>query len=89
MTDVPWGTFAVNAAGSYAFGVLAAAAPSWLLTLGGVGLCGALTTFSTFSFESVRLLEQGRTGRAVPNVLGSVSGALVAVVAGHALGALG
>jgi CrcB protein len=86
VADVPWGTLAVNVAGSFVLGVLAAAAPAWLLTLGGVGLCGALTTFSTFSFESVRLLEQGRTGWAVLNVLASVGGALVAVAAGHALG---
>jgi CrcB protein len=49
----PWGTLAVNVAGSLLFGGLASAvatgaAPTWLLSLVGTGFCGALTTFSTF-----------------------------------------
>ena len=60
----PWGTFTVNVLGSLVLGATAAAvtlhgAPGWVLTLVGTGLCGALTTFSTFGFETVRLVEDG------------------------------
>lgn len=68
----PWGTVLVNVAGSFLLGLLAAAAPGWLLTFGGVGFCGALTTFSTFTFETVRLVEQGRPLHALANVAISV-----------------
>ena len=60
----PWGTFTVNVAGSAVLGsVLAAgsvgALSPTLVALLGTGLCGALTTFSTFSFETLRLVQQG------------------------------
>jgi CrcB protein len=60
----PWGTFVVNISGSLLLGFLTGlalyhafgGAPRvWL----GTGFCGAYTTFSTFTFESVRLLEEG------------------------------
>ena len=84
---LPWGTFVVNAAGSMvlgatAGGVVAAGGPHWLLTLVGTGLCGALTTFSTFSFESVRLTEEGALGAAAINVAGSVVVGAAACAAG-------
>ena len=84
-SDLPWATLGVNVSGSFALGVLAATAPPWVLALGGVGVCGGLTTFSTFSFETVRLLEEGRVGAAGLNVLLSVGGALAAVAAGYAV----
>ena len=83
----PWGTFVVNVAGSFVLGVLAAAAPAGLLVLGGTGFCGALTTFSTFSFETVRLLETGRPLAAVANVTASVVVSVAAAAAGWWLGA--
>lgn len=60
----PWGTLIVNVTGSALFGVLAgggtaAAMPPWLLAAGGVGFCGALTTYSTFGYETARLVEDG------------------------------
>lgn len=68
----PWGTFTVNVVGSLLLGATAAAVaatdgPGWVLTLVGTGFCGALTTFSTFGFETVRLLEQGSVAEAALN----------------------
>ena len=83
----PWGTFAVNVAGSFALGLLAAAAPAWLQAVGGAGFCGALTTFSTFSFETVELLEHGRPLTAVANVGASVVVSLAAAALGWSLAA--
>ncbi len=83
----PWGTFTVNVAGSLVLGGLAAAvstagAPAWLLTLGGTGFCGALTTFSTFGYETVRLAEDGSWQGALGNMALSLVAGMVAVVAG-------
>ncbi len=88
----PWGTLSVNAVGSLLLGVLAGAvseagAPEWLLTLGGTGFCGALTTFSTFGFETVRLIEDGSWVAALANVTLSVAVGLVAVAVGWWLAA--
>ena len=84
---LPWGTFVVNAAGSLvlgatAGGAVAAGGPHWLLTLVGTGFCGALTTFSTFSFETVRLAEEGALAAAAVNVAGSVVVGAAACAAG-------
>jgi CrcB protein len=84
---LPWGTFVVNAAGSLvlgatAGGVAAAGGPDWVLTLAGTGFCGALTTFSTFSFETVRLAEEGALRAAATNVAGSVVVGAAACAAG-------
>ncbi len=57
----PWGTLAVNVAGGFAMGVLAARiGPDQenLRLLLGVGVLGGFTTFSAFSLETVRLMEQ-------------------------------
>lgn len=57
----PWGTFSVNLAGCLILGTLAGAGtalPSQVFTLVGTGFCGALTTYSTFSYETLRLVEQ-------------------------------
>jgi len=87
---LPWGTLAVNVVGSFVLGSVAAAvavagAPSWLMTLLGTGFCGALTTFSTFGFETVRLLEEGSLLEAFVNVLASLAAGMLAVAAGWAL----
>jgi len=87
---LPWGTLTVNVVGSFVLGVVAAAvavggAPAWLMTLLGTGFCGALTTFSTFGFETVRLLEDGSLLEAVVNVVVSLAVGLLAVSAGWAL----
>lgn len=79
----PWGTFAVNAAGSLLLGVLTGAAVSTpVYALLGTGLCGALTTYSTFSYETLRLAETGRGFLAGANVLASLLVGLGAVFLG-------
>ena len=89
----PWGTFVVNVAGSLLLGVVAAlvsgaAVPAWGLTLFGTGLCGALTTFSTFGFETVRLLEDGSLLTALTNAAASLAVALGACAGGWAVTSL-
>ena len=86
-TSYPWGTWTVNVAGSFALGVVAASAPPWVVSLAGTGFCGALTTFSTFGYETVRLAEEGETGTAVAYVAGSLATGLAAAAAGWARGA--
>ncbi|ANJ06066.1 fluoride efflux transporter CrcB [Streptomyces parvulus] len=86
----PWGTFTVNVAGCLVLGLLtgatlAGAAGSELRLLLGTGLCGALTTYSTFSYETLRLAETGSRLPAALNVLASVAAGLAAVFAGVTL----
>lgn len=86
----PWGTLTVNVIGSFVLGGLGssvadAGAPTWLLTLVGTGLCGALTTFSTFGVETVRLIEDGSWFEALTNMMVSLTLGMVAVFAGWAL----
>ncbi|MFF8289640.1 fluoride efflux transporter CrcB [Streptomyces sp. NPDC016309] len=83
----PWGTFAVNVVGCLVLGVVtgavtAGAAGSSLRLLLGTGLCGALTTYSTFSYETLRLAEGGAVLYAVLNVALSTGVGLGAVFAG-------
>uniref|UniRef100_A0AAU2JQV2 Fluoride-specific ion channel FluC n=1 Tax=Streptomyces sp. NBC_00049 TaxID=2903617 RepID=A0AAU2JQV2_9ACTN len=80
----PWGTFVVNAVACLVLGaltgaVLAGAASSRLQLLLGTGLCGALSTYSTFSYETLRLAERGWRFLAVANVVVSVLVGLGAV----------
>ncbi|MEU0646701.1 fluoride efflux transporter CrcB [Streptomyces umbrinus] len=86
-TVFPWGTFAVNVVGCLILGTLtgaavAGAASSHLQLLLGTGLCGALTTYSTFSFETLRLAEDGARLYAAANVIASVVVGLGAAFAG-------
>ncbi|MET7684640.1 fluoride efflux transporter CrcB [Streptomyces sp. NPDC005423] len=86
----PWGTFAVNVTGCLVLGLLtgavsAGAAGSQLQLLVGTGLCGALTTYSTFSYETLRLTETGAGLYAAVNVVGSVTAGLGAAFAGAAV----
>ena len=66
----PVGTFIVNVVGCFVIGSVYATQPAGLLGEFVLqGFCGALTTFSTFSLDSFRLLQQGYFGKAVANVL--------------------
>ncbi|MFC9504313.1 fluoride efflux transporter CrcB [Streptomyces sp. NPDC057002] len=80
----PWGTFTVNVTGCLVLGLLTGAA-SHLQLLLGTGLCGALTTYSTFSYETLRLAETGARLHAAVNVAASVVAGLGAACAGAAL----
>ncbi|MGW5336633.1 fluoride efflux transporter CrcB [Streptomyces bauhiniae] len=85
----PWGTFTVNVLGCFILGLLtgavvAGAASSHLQLLIGTGLCGALTTYSTFSYETLRLTEDGARFLAAANVVASVVAGLGAAFVGTA-----
>jgi CrcB protein len=79
----PWGTFTVNVAGSLMLGYLTglAVAP-WISALLGTGFCGALTTYSTFSYETLRLVLQGDRVLAAAYSIGSVLAGLGAAYVG-------
>lgn len=88
----PWGTWGVNILGSFAIGLisgglarvsgdLAAIVRSFAV----IGLCGGFTTFSTFSNETLRMLENGQWWFGVFYVIGTVSFGLLAVCLGYAL----
>ncbi|GAA3436372.1 fluoride efflux transporter CrcB [Kutzneria kofuensis] len=84
----PWGTMTVNVFGCMVLGFLAGlgtSLPSALAALLGTGFCGALTTYSTFSYETLRLVEQKAYLYAVMNVLISLIAGLGAVFLGYAL----
>ncbi|MTK31139.1 fluoride efflux transporter CrcB [Nocardia seriolae] len=82
----PWGTFTVNIAGSLILGAITGAALStpWMMLLG-TGFCGALTTYSTFSFETVRLAEQRTYLYAALNITAGLAATVGAFTTTHAL----
>ncbi|MFD5304942.1 fluoride efflux transporter CrcB [Streptomyces rochei] len=89
-TVFPWGTFTVNVVGCLVLGTLAGAATHGAASasvqlLVGTGLCGALTTYSTFSYETLRLAENGARLLAAANVLAGVAAGPGAAFLGTAL----
>lgn len=78
----PWGTLIVNVVGSALFGAVVGAAAtgdlSWLLAAGGVGFCGAFTTYSAFAYETARLVEDGSVWHGGLNVALSLAAGLAA-----------
>jgi len=89
-TVFPWGTLAVNVIGSLILGVVTGAvtaggaSPQVQLAVG-TGFCGALTTYSTFSYETLRLLEDDARLFAAANVVASIVAGLGAAFLGVAI----
>ncbi|GAA3557236.1 fluoride efflux transporter CrcB [Nonomuraea rosea] len=85
-TAFPWGTLSVNVGGSALLGFLAALpAGDAVMALAATGFCGALTTYSTFGYETVRLLEDGARFHAAANAVTSVVAGLGAAFCGAML----
>ncbi len=90
----PLGTFLVNLTGSFFLCFLWASVratyflPSWLELALGTGFLGAYTTFSTYAYETLKLLEDGEKTTAFGYVLGSIAGGLAAGWCGLLLGSL-
>lgn len=85
---LPWGTLAANVTGSALLGGLAgagAALPDPVWHLAGVGFCGALTTWSTFGYETFRLAESGARRYALFNVALTLAAGLGAAALGWEL----
>jgi fluoride exporter len=89
----PWGTLLVNVLGSFIIGFFATlTGPDGRIFVGStarqfvmVGLCGGYTTFSSFSLQTLNLMNDGEWLRAGGNIVGSVMLCLVAVWLGHVL----
>lgn len=87
----PWGTLIVNVVGSFIIGIvftltgpdgrlfISATARQFIMT----GLCGGYTTFSSFSLQTLNLIENGQFLYAGANIVGSVVLCLLAVWLGH------
>lgn len=89
----PLGTTVINITGSFLLGLVTGLAvthvlpPEWRAIIG-VGFIGGYTTFSTASFETVRLAQEGRYAAAVSNGFGMLAGALLAAGVGLWVGGL-
>jgi fluoride exporter len=92
-TEFPWGTLAVNMVGSLALGLLLPlfdmqAPLTHLRGFVTVGCIGAFTTFSTFAFEALTLIQDGEWARALAYVAVSVLLGLTCIASGLALARL-
>lgn len=88
-TAFPWGTLSVNLVASLILGVVTGLSGQLSAEAGaliGTGLCGALSTFSAFSYETMRLLEERSQFYAVANVVLSVLAGLGAAAFGWSIG---
>jgi fluoride exporter len=90
----PFGALVVNVTGSFLLGLIVGIsdAKGWssdVLLLGATGFIGGYTTFSTYAWESLLLLEDRAYAEGVANLLGTVAAGLSAAALGLALGALG
>lgn len=89
----PVGILVVNVSGSFGLGLLVGAglhhgvSATWV-TVGGTGMIGSYTTFSTFTFDTVRLAEDGRRTMSVLNLTVALVTGLAAAAAGLAVGAV-
>ncbi len=77
------GTLLTNVIGSFIMGMLVSMfQQSPMLLFATVGLCGGFTTFSTFSMQSVTLLQQGRYGAAALYMLGTMALCIICAALG-------
>lgn len=90
----PFGTLFINVTGSFLLAVAAvvllerfAEHQDWYLFVG-TGFCGGYTTFSTFEWETFKLVRDGSWGAALANVFGSVLAGFIGVLLGVALTSL-
>ena len=86
-TAFPAGTWVINITGSFILGLLTGLAahhglPANVVTVVGTGVCGGYTTFSTFSFETLRLTEDGSGILALGNIITSITAGLAAAALG-------
>jgi CrcB protein len=91
--EFPWGTCLINVSGSFVLGLLSGLVlyrsfPAEARLVLGTGFCGAYTTFSTFTFETLRLAEEGVRRASVRNIVLNTGGALLAAAAGLAVAVL-
>lgn len=89
--DFPWGTFIVNVSGSFLIGVILSLVGGGQLPAGArlflaVGVMGGYTTFSTYSNETLQLVQGGEVGAAMFNALGQVVAGFIGVYLGVYLG---
>lgn len=90
----PYGTLAINVSGSFVLGFFMVwttqrvmVDPRWRLLVA-VGFCGGFTTFSSYAFESMALMEQGQWTLMATNIVSNNLLSLAAVLAGMALARL-
>jgi fluoride exporter len=88
----PWGTFLINVVGAFLLGLLVALTterllphPNWRVALG-IGFLGSFTTFSTYTYETVKLAEDGAIGLALLYSVGMLALGLLAAASGLAVG---
>lgn len=87
----PWATFIINVTGSFILGIVTGILLKHhnfndVEAIIGVGFCGGYTTFSTASFETVRLLERREYRRALANAAGGLAATIVAAAIGLVIG---
>ncbi|WP_413563271.1 fluoride efflux transporter CrcB [Catenulispora pinistramenti] len=87
---LPIGTMTINVTGAFVLGLLTGLAlhdgmPKDVVTIAGTGFCGAYTTFSTFSYETMRLVEDGSVIEATWNAAISLAAGMAAAAAGLGL----
>lgn len=89
----PWGTWVINVSGALLLGLLVGAADAGavsgtVLAVLGTGFLGAFTTFSTFTVETLTLVEAGAYRTAARNVAATLAAGLAAAALGLAAGAV-
>ncbi len=89
----PWGTWTINITGCFALGALVGVAQGHavdarLMAAAATGFLGSYTTFSTFTWETTRLVEDGAFFEALLNVTGSAALGAAAAAGGLLLGTL-